>query len=281
VTIAEGGNGESGGAPWRETNRAVWDEWAPAHADGPIYELDGLVRGRDDLRPWEDAEVGPVDGLDLVHLQCHLGTDTIGWARRGARVVGLDFSAPALAAASDLAERCGLDIEWIESDVYGAAAALGGRTFDVVYTGVGALNWLPDLTTWAQVVRSLLRPGGFLYLLELHPMWVALGDDGRTIREHAIDAPYQRWEFSTSESYGAPGAQFEARATYERLHDLGSVLSAVLDAGLTIELYHEFDVTPAPTRWLELRDDGLYHFADDALRFPLVYSVRARRPPED
>jgi SAM-dependent methyltransferase len=260
---------------WRSTNLALWEEMAAIHPETELYDLDGLVAGRDDIRPWEDAELGPVNGLDLIHLQCHMGTDTIGWARRGARVVGLDFSATALATARKLSERCGVDIEWIESDVYAAAAAVGGRTFDVVYTGIGALGWLPDLGNWAQVVRQLLKPGGVLYLVEVHPMWVAMVEDGRTICEHAIDAPFQLWESEGEGSYAAPDRPLEHGDSYERLQSISDVLTAVLDGGLTIELFHEFDVTPAPTPWLERRDDRLYRFPDGAFRFPLTYSLRA------
>lgn len=242
-----------------------------------LYDLSGLVEGRDGLRPWEDEELGSVAGLDLVHLQCHIGTDTIGWARRRANVVGLDLSSQAIEVARGLSTRCGLSMEWVESDVYGAAAALRGRSFDVVYTGIGALGWLPDLNRWAQVVRSLLRPGGVLYLVELHPMWVALIEDGRTVCQHAIDAPFVRWDEEGRASYADPGQPLVNISSFERLHSISDVLSAILSAGLAIELFHEFDVTPAPTPWLERGDDRLFHFPPDVHRFPLTYSLRARR----
>jgi SAM-dependent methyltransferase len=257
----------------------LWDERAPAHAASGTYELDELVAGKDHLRPWELEHVGDVAGRDLIHLQCHIGTDTIGWARRGARVVGLDFSAPALDVAASLADQCGLVIEWVCADVYDAAGAVDGRRFDVVYTGIGAIGWLPDLEEWARVVRNLLRPGGFLYLYEIHPMWVALGDDGRTLREHAHGAEYQRWyDEDQIGSYAAPDTRFENSASWERLHGLGDVLTAVLDAGLVIELFEEHDITNAPTPWLQRHDDGLYYFPKDAYRFPVTFSLRARRP---
>jgi SAM-dependent methyltransferase len=262
---------------WRDDNQAWWDARVAAHAESELYDLDGLVAGRDDLRPWEPDDVGPVDGLDLIHLQCHLGTDTVGWARRGARTVGLDFSQLALDVAAELARRCGLDMEWIQSDVYEAADAVGGRTFDVVYTGIGALGWLPDLDRWARVVRDLLHPGGFLYLFEIHPMWVALAADGRTLGEDALGATYQRWDEHDWGSYAAPDARFDATVTWERTHAIGEVLTAVLDAGLTIEQYREHDVTNAPTKWLELGPDRLYHFPEGHPHFPLTYSLRARR----
>lgn len=262
---------------WRAANRALWEEMAAVHPSTALYDVEGLIRGRDDLRPWEATELGPVVGLDLLHLQCHIGTDTIGWARRGAAVVGVDFSPTALRIAHELSTACGLTIDWVESDVYDAATALAPRTFDVVYTGIGALGWLPDLERWAEVVRRLLRPRGVLYLVEVHPMWAALVDDGKTICQHAIDAPFQRWEEANRVSYAAPDHLLAQTASFERLHSISDVLSAVLSAGLEIELFHEFDVTPAPTPWLTRGDDRLYGFPDGALRFPLTYSLKARR----
>lgn len=272
-----GNDGRGMSEDWRDANRALWEEMASLHPQTDEYGLEGLVAGRDPLRPWEPEEVGPVDGLDLIHLQCHIGTDTIGWARRGARTVGLDFSPTALRAAAELAARCGLDMEWVESDVYDAPTAVGGRTFDVVYTGVGALNWLPDLTRWAAVVRALLRPGGVLYVYELHPTWLMLVEDGKTICMDAIDAPFRRWVDEDPTSY-ADDAPMQQTVSYERAHAIGELLTALLDVGLTIELFREFDVTPCPTPWLEIGPDGLRRFPDGAYRFPLSYSLRARAP---
>jgi SAM-dependent methyltransferase len=266
------------GEDWRATNRAMWDERAAAHAESDYYDLDAVAAGRDDLRPWEDEELGSVAGRDLVHLQCHLGTDTVAWARRGAHVVGLDFSAVALEAARSLSRRANVSVEWIQADVYDAASVLGGRTFDIVYTGVGALSWLPDLTQWAAVVRDLLRPGGVVYVVEVHPMWAALIEDGKTLRGDAIGADFRRWDNPDVGSYAAPDARFRNTASYERLHSIADVLTPLMAVGMHIELFHEFDVTPAPTRWLERRSDGLYHFPEGSHRFPLVYSLLARHP---
>jgi SAM-dependent methyltransferase len=126
------------------------------------------------LRAHEIADLGDVRDKDLVHLQCHFGKDTLSWARLGARVTGLDFSEPAVKAAVELAREIGVDARFVTADVYDATAALDGRRFDIVYTGVGALCWLPDMERWAKVVCDLLRPGGQLYLFEFHPLrWIS------------------------------------------------------------------------------------------------------------
>src|SRR6185295_5014084 len=134
----------------------------PAH-------LSGVVR-------FDLPRLGDIAGLDAVHLQCHIGTDTLSLARLGARMHGLDFSPSALAVARRLASDCGQAIEYVESEVYRAVDVLGAERFDLVYTGIGALCWLPDVRRWARVVSGLLRPGGRLFIREGHPMLWSLSD---------------------------------------------------------------------------------------------------------
>jgi 2-polyprenyl-3-methyl-5-hydroxy-6-metoxy-1,4-benzoquinol methylase len=94
-------------ADWRVANRANWDERVPVHVAGPFYDLPGLVEGKETLRDFELAEVGDVSGKTLLHLQCHIGLDTLSWARRGAAVTGLDSSGSAVDVAGGLATQIG------------------------------------------------------------------------------------------------------------------------------------------------------------------------------
>ena len=262
---------------WLDANRDRWDEAAPLHAKSDLYDLTGFRSGRDDIRPFELDELGDVTNLDLVHLQCHLGTDTLSWARHGARVVGLDFSLKSLEIARDLAASCGLTAEFVCADVYDAPAALSGRRFDVVYTGIGALGWLPDLRAWTQVVTELLRPGGVLYLVEIHPIVVGVVEDGLTINQDIFDAEFQAFEGSDG-TYAAPDAHLTHTVSYERGHALSEVVSAVLDSGLVLELFHEQSYTNAPWPWTVRGTDGYYRLPAGWPRFPLTFSLRARQP---
>ena len=96
-------------------------------------------------------------GKRLVHLQCHIGVDVLSWARHGALVSGLDFSGPAIRAAQSLAAELGTEASFVVSDVYDAVDAFGGQRFDIVYTSVGSLVWLPDIPRWAQVVAAFAK----------------------------------------------------------------------------------------------------------------------------
>jgi hypothetical protein len=117
--------GDGGTVDWRGLNRANWDDRVPVHLASFFYDLDGFRGGADTLLPFEPFEVGDVAGRRLVHLQCHIGLDTLSWARRGARVSGLDFSPPAIEAVSSLAAELGIEATFVVSDVYDAVAAFG------------------------------------------------------------------------------------------------------------------------------------------------------------
>ncbi|MFG2539938.1 class I SAM-dependent methyltransferase [Streptomyces sp. NPDC048511] len=267
---------------WREANRARWDERVPIHAAGDYYDLDAFLAGRDVLRGFEIAEVGDVTGKTLLHLQCHIGLDTLSWARRGAaQVVGLDFSEPAVEVARGLAGSLGLSQEraaFVPSDVYDAAEAVPDSAYDIVYTGTGALNWLPDVPRWAEVAASLVAPGGFLYLAEFHPLTDCLDDEtGSTVTYDYFSR--DAWVDESPGTYADSDAATVHNRSVEWQHPVGEVVSALAAAGLRIEFLHEHDASlfaryPALVR----HADGFYRFPADRPRIPMMYSVKASRP---
>jgi SAM-dependent methyltransferase len=258
---------------WRALNQAFWDERVPIHVAGRFYDVEGFKAGRETLRPFELEEMGAVAGRDLVHLQCHFGQDTLAWARHGARVSGLDFSAPAIEAARRLADEMGIAADFVAADVYDAAEALGQRRFDIVYTGLGALNWLPDIDRWAGVVASLLRPGGFLYLAEFHPFSAVFADDELSARYPYFRTEPREWE--EPGTYADLDARTEHNRTHEWNHGLGKVVTALVAAGLRIEFLHEHDYTLFP-RWPFLEEEGgNYRLPAGMPSLPLMLSLRA------
>ncbi|MEV0253104.1 class I SAM-dependent methyltransferase [Streptomyces sp. NPDC050732] len=267
-------------ADWRETNRKRWDERVPLHLASDYYDLDAFRAGKDPLRDHELAEVGDVRGKSLLHLQCHIGLDTLSWARHGAsRVVGLDFSEPAVEAARELAAELGLTPEqatFVTADVYDAADAVPDTSYDIVYTGVGALGWLPDIRRWAETAASLVAPGGFLYLNEFHPLTDILDDATGSRVEHDYFAR-DAWVDETPGGYADTVTPTVHNRTVEWQHPVGDVVSALAAAGLRVEFLRERDHTLfARFGALELRD-GTYRFPADRPRIPLMYSLRASR----
>lgn len=267
-------------AQWIEANRAMWDERVPLHAASALYDQAGFRAGRDEIRGFEADEVGDVTGKRLVHLQCHMGQDTLSWARRGAaRVVGLDFSKPAIDVARGLAADVGLAdrAEFVVSDVYEAASALPDADYDIVYTGIGALYWLPDLERWAETAASLVAPGGFLYLAEFHPFLQVFGWASAT---EVVEDYFRPEPLVTDE----PGSYVEIEAetvdnlSFARLHTMGDIVSAICGAGLRLEFLHEHDVTVFQ-QFPELvrGEDGMFRLPEGRPRLPLMYSLKASR----
>ncbi|RKN05366.1 class I SAM-dependent methyltransferase [Streptomyces radicis] len=264
---------------WLRRNRENWDDRVPVHAASDFYDLAGFRAGADTLRPFEIDELGDVTGRSLLHLQCHMGQDTLSWARRGARVTGLDFSAPAVETARGLAADIGLAdrARFVVADVHDAAEALGGERFDIVYTGIGALVWLPDVERWARVAASSVAEGGMLYLAEFHPFTEVLGDEGTAVVRDYFFTEGER--FDHPHSYTGDG-ELAHTAQVQWHHTLGEIVTALARAGLVIELLNEHDYT-LWARFPHLEQTpgrpGYRHPAGRP-RVPLMFSIRARRP---
>jgi SAM-dependent methyltransferase len=267
----------------RAANLANWESRVPVHAASRTYDLDALVDGRRKLSKvvaFDAPHLGDLTGLDVVHLQCHIGSDTLSLARLGGRCTGLDFSGSALAIARDITARAGLDVTFVEAELYDAPAALGPHRFDLVYTGIGALCWLPDIARWAEVVASLLRPGGRLYLREGHPMLWATEELG--VGRLELTYPYferpepTRFEEPVTYTDGDPLSE---PVSYEWNHGLGEIVQAVLDAGLVLTRLVEHDEIDWPAfGWFEPLGDGRWMMPGDRSRVPLEYTLEARRP---
>lgn len=186
-----------------DANRRMWDERVPLHLPSELYDVEGFLAGASRLRPFEQEELGAVEGRRLAHLQCHFGLDTLSWAREGAIVTGLDFSPAAIEAARTLATTTEIDATFTVGDVLEAATILDGP-FDIVYTGTGAICWIDDLARWAREVAALLEPGGTLYLVEFHPLTDIFSDDSLEVTRSCFGSG-RPCRDETSGIYADPG----------------------------------------------------------------------------
>jgi SAM-dependent methyltransferase len=268
----------------RDTNRANWDDRVPIHEGA--YEIDALTDPdhrstvvRDDLpalRPW--LPDGTLAGLDLCHLQCHIGTDTVSLAREGARVTGVDFSPAALASAAGLSARLGLDVTWVETDVLDARAAVVGD-FDVVYTSIGTICWLDDLDRWAAQVAALLRPGGVFFIRDGHPALYALDEDADglvTRYRYFADGSAQQWD--DAGTYAGVGTVSNTR-TYEWPHPLSEIVNALLGAGLRLRRLDEGRTLPwrFSPRMVDTGDGSWEWPGEDRDRLPTTFTIVASK----
>jgi len=269
----------------QDINRANWDERAPAHAASPDYALDQF---RDDpeflsyVVQFDVPRLGDVAGVRGVHLQCHIGTDTISLARLGARMTGLDFSPEALSQARQLASKTGADVEFVEADVYDAASVLGEGIFDLVYTGVGAICWLPRIEEWARVVAALLVPGGRLFMREGHPMLWSLADreDELLVVGHPYFETEEAVKWEGGGTYVVTDAMFEQKVSYSWNHGLGEIVTALFEAGLELTMLVEHDSAPwdALPGQMEQPSPGEWRLADRPERLAHTYTLQAVKP---
>jgi len=265
-------------------NRALWDARAPVHAASRSYGIDAFLADPEhlsDVVRFDRERLGDVAGLEAVHLQCHIGTDTLSLHRLGARMTGLDFSATSLEQARRLAESAGAGIRYVESDVYRAAEALPPGGFDLVYTGIGAIGWLPRVDLWAEQVAALLRPGGRLFFREGHPLMWTLDEDDPT----ALRVRYGYFEhetplvFENSDTYVETDVELPTLVTHEWNHGVADVIGALLAAGLELTAIEEHDSVP----WLALPGnmypepgpDGEYRLLPDRPAIPLSWTLQA------
>ncbi|HEX9063983.1 MAG TPA: class I SAM-dependent methyltransferase [Streptosporangiaceae bacterium] len=270
-------------ADYSEINKASWDERVPAHAASPDYAVDKFLADPtflSDVVRFDLPLLGDIGGLRGVHLQCHIGTDTISLARLGASMTGVDFSGPAVRQARALAEQTGADATFVESDVYEAAEAVGAGQFDLVFTGIGALCWLPSISRWASVVGRLLRPGGRLFIREGHPMLWSLADsrpDGLLVVEYPYFEREEPMVFDEGGTYVSTDVVFEQTVTHEWNHGLGEIITALLAAGLTITGLTEHDSVPweaLPGQMTRLGNDE-WQLTDRPWRLPCSYTLQA------
>jgi SAM-dependent methyltransferase len=260
------------------TNLRRWNELVGIHVRSDEYDLEGFLAGKSSLHGLELEALGDVSGRSLLHLQCHFGLDTLSWARLGARVTGVDFSDTAIELARRIAERIGVEADFLCCNVYDLPEHLEGE-FDIVYTTYGVLTWLHDMEAWARVVSRYLRPGGTFFLAEFHPfMWVF--DDSDTSGLSVKNGYWQGEEpdyYEVDGSYADPTARLENRGSYEWAHPMSEVVNALTGVGLTIRRLDEypFSVDAHQMAFMERGEDGYSRLP--GYNLPLMYSIKATK----
>jgi SAM-dependent methyltransferase len=255
-----------------EANKALWNQRTTVHKDSSFYNLDGFKKGDTVLTPIELNELGDVSGKTLLHLQCHFGMDSLDWARRGAIVTGVDLSDNAINEAIRLNNEMGLLAKFICCNVYDTSAYTED-TFDIVFTSYGTIGWLPDLQPWAAMIAERLKPGGFFYIAEFHPVLWMFDDDFTHIKYY-----YDNREVIVTENGGTytdRNAAIKGKE-YSWNHSISEVLNALVKAGLKIESFNEYMYSPYPCfRNTVETETGKWHIKGMEGKIPMVYSARA------
>jgi SAM-dependent methyltransferase len=267
-------------------NNELWDEWTQIHERSEFYDLEGFKRDPGQIRiaDYQRQEIGDVRDLELLHLQCHFGLDSLSWARLGAHVTGADFSQAAIDLAARTAVETGLAdrARFVRSDLFDLPNVLSGD-FDLVYTSNGVLGWMPDIRRWAEVVAHFVRPGGRFYITEIHPIANTFENEGVAPGELQLVYPY--WEhraplaFDNVGSYADPDAPVSVPKEFGWDHGLGEIVTALIEAGLRIEWLREYPFLGWKLDFLVQAADRTWRMPESARgELPLSFSILATKP---
>jgi len=262
-----------------KANKNLWDEYAEIHYKSDNYQVKEFLSGDTTLKPYELEELSDVTGKSLLHLQCHFGLDTLSWAREGAKVTGVDFSDVAIKIAKSLAKEINVEAKFICSNVYDLPENLKEQ-FDIVYTSIGVITWLPDLKRWGEIIAHFLKPGGTFYFAEIHPFTMVFDE----MDESGLNVIYNYFpdaeplKFDTDGTYAETDAKIKQAVQYEWNHSLSEIINSLLQAGLKLEFFNEYDYTCYKAfPFVEKDPDGLWRMKNQKGSLPLLLTLMATK----
>lgn len=266
-------------------NQANWDDRARVHMKSDFYDVPGLVADSSQisatvqhdlavLKPWLPHQ--SVQGQDLLHLQCHIGTDTLSWSRLGAtHVTGLDFSEQSLAYAREIAAKAQVPLTFVAGDARFADQVVQ-RQFDVIVTSMGTITWLPTLTEWAQSIAALLKTGGTFLIRDDHPLLNVLDFASWDVHADYFNAGASTYESDSSYTDHSAN-QIKHTTNHNWNHDFQEITSALLQAGLHIAFLGEYPRTEWPALPDLVQRGDWFELPAGAPRIPLTFALVVRK----
>ncbi|MDP3900671.1 MAG: methyltransferase domain-containing protein [bacterium] len=257
-----------------KVNSRWWNERALLHKKSRYYNINKLVKGDIRLRDFEIKEVGNVEEKKLLHLQCHIGTETLSWARLGASVTGLDFSLESIKIAKKIAKDAKIKSNFIHSNVYESLKHCEVNFFDIVYVSVGSLHWLDNISKWSDIVYKLLKPNGLLYIYEFHPISLVLSEIRPEFdRDYFFVGPVL-WDEEGSYTDSDIKTKNNKHIIWDR--PLCEIVNAVVKSGLKLQLLNErHGQEYKQFSYLVQNKNGLWVSPKGFGVFPSTYTLKA------
>lgn len=256
------------------TNKKLWNDKTKVHINSNFYGVEGFKNGKTSLNPIEIQLLGDVQGLDILHLQCHFGLDSMSLSRLGANVTAVDFSENAINEANRLKKELKLDTAFIPSDIYALKGKLD-KKFDMVFTSYGVLGWLPDMDKWAEIVNHFLKPGGQLILVEFHPVvWMFSYDFKHIAYAYSSSMPITE---TIEGTYTDAKAKIKNKSISWN-HGLAKVFKAILKNNLEITHFEEYNYSPYDCFQNTTKTkDGNFLIKGLENKIPMLYSLVAQK----
>lgn len=272
-----------------EANRRSWNVATQNHNRHKGDQAARLAQGEDILFPEELGLLPDLEGRRLVHLQCNAGQDSLCLARRGAEVTGVDLSDEAVRFASELAEAAKIPARFERAEVLSWMAATDAR-FSVAFSSYGVVGWLPDIQAWARGIHRVLEPGGCFVYVDFHPLvWSLAGEapfaptQDDYFQTSAFESPVNDYVAESGTGLGAVDggpALPNAEPAYSWQYGLGQIVSALVGAGLQLEVLEEYPHANG-CRLLKGLVEGpgrQWCWPAGQPRLPLMFGLRVRKP---
>lgn len=234
---------------YTESNRAAWNEVMPYHQQAASRTLDQLFSQpgcvRLDKTEIELLHKVGLDGKNVAHLCCNNGSELMSLKNLGAaECIGFDISDEAIREASQRAARSGIECGFVRSDVYEIGSEYNDR-FDLVYISAGCLCWLPDLDLFFAKAASLLKPGGQVFIHEIHPFseMLPFDDDQASTSLCIVESYFKEEPYIGHGGLDYVGhAEYPSTATqYEFSHPLSGILMGLISNHIMIEQFYEYE----------------------------------------
>lgn len=255
-----------------EKNKLAWNSRTDHHVGSSFYDMENFVKGKNSLNDIELKLLGDIKGKTILHLQCHFGQDSISLARMGAVVTGVDLSDNAISKAKEFSQQLNIPASFICCDVYDLPNHLD-QEFDIVFTSYGTIGWLPDLDKWAKIVSAFLKPGGQFVFAEFHPVvWMFDNDFQKIAYTYSKSDPIIETEQGTYADKSAPIST--EMITWN--HGIAEVLTSLLNHGLQINSFEEFDYSPYNCfNHATEFETGKFRITHLENKIPMVYALSA------
>ena len=254
-----------------DENKTLWNHRTMVHKDSSFYDVPSFMKGSSSLKEIEVRELGNVQGKKILHLQCHFGMDTLSLARMGAHVTGVDLSDAAINEAKRLNDQLSLDAKFVCCNIYDLKDHLDGQ-FDIVFTSYGVIGWLPDLGKWGEIIDHFLKPGGFFYMAEFHPVVWMLDEDFKEIKYYYHN--HEMIDIDAHGTYTDRDANINGKE-YSWNHSISEVLNALLSYRLQLQFFNEYSYSPYPCfNNVVHGQDGNWRVKGLEDKIPMVYSTK-------
>ncbi len=260
-----------------DVNKIMWDSRVETHVKSDFYQVENFLKGKDMIEKMTLEGLGDVKGKSILHLQCHFGQDSLSLARMGAKITALDFSGEALKKGRAYNEKLGLDVRFVEANVYDIRDHIEGQ-FDIVFASFGAICWLPDLVAYAEIINHYLKPGGHYVLAEFHPTLYLFDFDKQKIGYDYFEKPNMEPEEDNDEgTYTDGGEQMPSRSFFWP-HSLQEIFTAFISQKLSIESFKEYHYSPWNC-FPNMKETGerQYVYGDFGVKIPHTFVLKVRK----